>query len=1097
MYPNPIKSILLCSLLLVLILPYSTVYSQTVKASSFGYNSSDATNAFQTALRSNNDTIIIDKRTSDWNVRPSKLFDINNKVIIFENGVKLKAIPGEFDRTNAQMLFLVRPKNLKILGYGAEIIMNKSELSSLQHSEGRHAININSGDNVTIEGLTIRDATGDGIYIVGSGKDDSSSYSKNITLRNVEVYNSFRQGISIISVEDFLAVNCRFSDTKGTLPEAGLDIEPNSSFERVVNVRFENCRFTDNNHSGILLALLNLDSTSEDVSISFTDCYLTNNHVESNIYSPSEIVLGASKNFNSPVKGDVSFERVFVENSQWRAIYSRKTSNSYNVNIKDCVFKNVSQHPTYEFNSPIFFEVSSYDETSPNLGGYNFDNVIIDYETDHKFFTVFGHTTLSGVSNLTGNVTVIHPDPDNTIEYRRVPEFDNITINHKTIPNYPKADVTIKSVNKNAIESNGTEADFEVKRTGGDINLPLAVNYTFTGRALAGLDVQRITPFLIVPSGSSSFSKSLVPRKDKIKENIEFFKITTQSSSYYDRDTNERSTTVYVLDDPDTDPIAIDDFDTYSLQGDTKKTFILENDNTGDFIDPTSLRLIDPNDSTNLLSSYFSENIGTWTIQDDNSIEFSPCITGNSNCTETFAGDNASIQYSITDLAGIESTSATLTLTRDGDVIPDPLPIAIDDDATYTAGELTEVDVLSNDDTGDRVNPTTLRIIDESQSPPTYVTALVIPNIGTWEVNTENNTIDFNAEDTLTDEFAIIKYIVKDFQDNSTSATISLKKKEAPIDILPIATDDFGTFTIGEPTIVDVSSNDTSGDTIIPSSVKIIDENANNSVDRYVTTLQVENQGLWEVNSTNGTITFTPEENIAENEVSIRYSIEDPQENKAFASIFLTKNGVDPDPDPDPEDLQAVANDDNFEYVLGDITVIPILQNDINTEVLDFSTLRILDAQNNELTILANDKNAVWKVNTDDNTISFDSCILKENNVCTEVFNEETTSARYSIKDSSGNVLSANINLKRKDLTSIMSLYPNPNNGSFSVISDKEITNGWYSINDILGNTLLERSDITGGFSFDVNVDFYRKGIYLIRINEKGINTHTIKFVVN
>ncbi len=405
-------------------------FENSVKASSFGYNPTDATDALQMALSSDNDTIVIDKQGSDWNVKPSKLFDVSDKVIFFEKGVKIKAIPNEFNATNAKIFFLVRPRNLKFIGYGAELIMNKHELENIEHSEARHAIHIAMGDNITIEGLSIKDATGDGIYIGGSGINNENSYSKNIQLKDLTITNSFRQGMSIISVENLTVTNCVFENTKGTLPEAGIDIEPNKNFERIVNVNFEDCKFINNNHAGILIAVVNLDDTSKPISVNFKNCYLKNNHVESNPYSKAEIVLGASKKFNTPVKGNILLENIHIERSDWRALYSRKTSNSYTVTLKDCFFENLSQHATYEHNSPFFFEVSSYTEASPDLGGYNFDNVTLKYNSDHKFMTFYGSKTLSGVSNITGNIKVVHPNSNNEINYVNVENITNVTLDY-------------------------------------------------------------------------------------------------------------------------------------------------------------------------------------------------------------------------------------------------------------------------------------------------------------------------------------------------------------------------------------------------------------------------------------------------------------------------------------------------------------------------------------------------------------------------------------------------------------------------------------------------------------------------------------------
>jgi len=73
--------------------------------------------------------------------------------------------------------------------------------------------------------------------------------------------------MSVISVENLTVRHCFLTGTKGTLPEAGVDIEPHVPDHRIVNVLFENCSFTNNGWSGMALALFQLNSTSLPVSI--------------------------------------------------------------------------------------------------------------------------------------------------------------------------------------------------------------------------------------------------------------------------------------------------------------------------------------------------------------------------------------------------------------------------------------------------------------------------------------------------------------------------------------------------------------------------------------------------------------------------------------------------------------------------------------------------------------------------------------------------------------------------------------------------------------------------------------------------------------
>ncbi len=58
--------------------------------------------------------------------------------------------------------------------------------------------------------------------------------------------NNYRQGFSITSVKDATILNFEFSETSGTLPEDGIDIEPDIPEERIENVLIKGCRIFNN-----------------------------------------------------------------------------------------------------------------------------------------------------------------------------------------------------------------------------------------------------------------------------------------------------------------------------------------------------------------------------------------------------------------------------------------------------------------------------------------------------------------------------------------------------------------------------------------------------------------------------------------------------------------------------------------------------------------------------------------------------------------------------------------------------------------------------------------------------------------------------------
>ncbi|MEN0003508.1 MAG: right-handed parallel beta-helix repeat-containing protein, partial [Bacteroidota bacterium] len=202
----------LLSLLLFLLFVAPFAQATTTKASDFGYDPSNATAAFRAAIESDFDTIIVDLQAEDWWLEPTVFFGLEDKSIFFERDVVLRALPGAFDDQNANLIRLVGGKNIVLEGYSVSFQMNKAEYDTIAWSEWRHCLALWDCENVSIEGLTFKDSGGDGIFIGGS-HEFGVGYCKDIRIKNVLCDNNYRQGMSVISVENLLVQHSRFDRT--------------------------------------------------------------------------------------------------------------------------------------------------------------------------------------------------------------------------------------------------------------------------------------------------------------------------------------------------------------------------------------------------------------------------------------------------------------------------------------------------------------------------------------------------------------------------------------------------------------------------------------------------------------------------------------------------------------------------------------------------------------------------------------------------------------------------------------------------------------------------------------------------------------------
>lgn len=94
-----------------------------------------------------------------------------------------------------------------------------------------------------IENVEISECWGDGIYV-------NNSYNGNIN--DVKCIDNRRQGLSIIKGDGINVMNSQFTKTCGTIPESGIDIEPNK-LDHIRNVNVVNCTCDQNEGYGLII----------------------------------------------------------------------------------------------------------------------------------------------------------------------------------------------------------------------------------------------------------------------------------------------------------------------------------------------------------------------------------------------------------------------------------------------------------------------------------------------------------------------------------------------------------------------------------------------------------------------------------------------------------------------------------------------------------------------------------------------------------------------------------------------------------------------------------------------------------------------------
>jgi GTP-dependent phosphoenolpyruvate carboxykinase len=75
------------------------------------------------------------------------------------------------------------------------------------------------------------------------------------------------------------------------------------------------------------------------------------------------------------------------------------------------------------------------------------------------------------------------------------------------------------------------------------------------------------------------------------------------------------------------------------------------------------------------------------------------------------------------------------------------------------------------------------------------------------------------------------------------------------------------------------------------------------------------------------------------------------------------------------------------------------------------------------------------------------------------------------------------VSIPENDDESALTIYPNPNNGTFNILAGTDVKDASISIYNILGEKVYsENTDLTAGQAWKANLDNYPKGMYIIAI---------------
>lgn len=172
------------------------------------------------------------------------VIDGEGGTIVAINGMAVSSNKGLIELTNCEK-FVVQ--NLTFNGNRA----NRTPAEVYAHS-----VTIVACRKFIFENVYSNNAVCDGYYFGATSNTNTATYCLDFQMIGCYADNCYRQGASVINAWDFQFIGGAFTNTNGTAPQAGIDVESNAGPTSLGNARglFQGVRFDGNSGSGLLLS---------------------------------------------------------------------------------------------------------------------------------------------------------------------------------------------------------------------------------------------------------------------------------------------------------------------------------------------------------------------------------------------------------------------------------------------------------------------------------------------------------------------------------------------------------------------------------------------------------------------------------------------------------------------------------------------------------------------------------------------------------------------------------------------------------------------------------------------------------------------------
>lgn len=202
----------------------------------------------------------------------SKVIQISGRsnLTIIANNATLRTMDGAPVNKAHSILSIYNSKNISIEG----LTCDGNRDTRIPKETFAHAVMIIDSDDITFDHMSVINSVVDGYYVASSKPDDLSYISKRINFIECNAIGSYRNGLSIINGHDIMVDGGSYSESKGTSPQAGIDVEANANsyIPGSRNIVFKNVHLEDNSGWGILVS-----QKGSPENINIEECIFQNN----------------------------------------------------------------------------------------------------------------------------------------------------------------------------------------------------------------------------------------------------------------------------------------------------------------------------------------------------------------------------------------------------------------------------------------------------------------------------------------------------------------------------------------------------------------------------------------------------------------------------------------------------------------------------------------------------------------------------------------------------------------------------------------------------------------------------------------------------